>query len=67
MVHLTSALKRYWREVMILIVLAVIAIALPYFEVRNPKLTMLVAIIVAVYFFATWACKPAYGNDNEKE
>lgn len=59
--------KRYWREAMILIVLAVIAVALPYFEVRNPKLTMLVAIIVAVYFFATWACKPTYGNDNEKE
>ena len=59
--------KRYWREAMILIVLAVIAVALPYFEVRNPKLTMLVAIIVAVYFFATWACKPSYGRDNEKE
>lgn len=60
-------LKRYWREAMILIVLVVIAFALPYFEVRNPELTMLVAVIVAVYFFATWACKPRYGRDNEKE
>lgn len=59
--------KRYWREAVILIVLVVIAFALPYFEVRNPKLTMLVAVIVAVYFFATWACKPSYGKDNEKE
>lgn len=59
--------KRYWREAMILIVLVVIAFALPYFEVRNPKLTMLVAVIVAVYFLATWACKPSYGKDNEKE
>lgn len=60
-------LKRYWRGAMILIVLVVIAFALPYFEVRNPELTMLVAVIVAVYFFATWACKPRYGRDNEKE
>lgn len=60
-------LKRYWREAMILAVLVVIAFALPYFEVRNPELTMLVAVIVAVYFFATWACKPRYGRDNEKE
>ncbi|QZE57160.1 hypothetical protein MPK67_gp287 [Erwinia phage pEa_SNUABM_32] len=60
-------LKRYWREAIILIVLVVIAFALPYFEVRNPELTMLVAVIVAVYFFATWACKPRYGRDNEKE
>lgn len=64
---LTSACKRYWREAMILIVLAVIAVALPYFEVRSPKLTMIVVIIVAVYFFATWAYRPNYGKDNENE
>lgn len=60
-------LKRYWREAIILIVLVVIAFALPYFEVRNPMLTMLVAIIVAVYFFTTWACKPRHGDNSEKE
>lgn len=64
---LRCAAKRYWREAMILIVLVVIAIALPYFEVRSPKLTRVVAIIVAVYFFATWAHRPNYGKDNENE
>lgn len=62
-----SAIKRYWREALILATLLVIAIALPYFEVRSPALTMLVAIIVAAYFFATWTCKPSYGDNSEKE
>jgi len=62
-----SAIKRYWREALILATLLVIAIALPYFEVRSPMLTMLVAVIVAAYFFATWACKPRYGDNSEKE
>ncbi|AWY08552.1 hypothetical protein HOT49_gp293 [Erwinia phage vB_EamM_Alexandra] len=59
--------KLYWREVMILVVLIVIAIALPFLEVRNPTLVMLVAVIVAAYFLATWACKPVYGSDDDKE
>ncbi|QZE58849.1 hypothetical protein pEaSNUABM28_00292 [Erwinia phage pEa_SNUABM_28] len=64
---LLSAVKIYWREAMILAVLVVIAVALPFLEVRNPVLVMLVAVIVAAYFIATWACKPVYGSDDEKE
>lgn len=62
-----SAAKLYWREAMILIVLVVIACVLPFFEVRNPTLVMVVAVIVAAYFLLTWACKPTFGSDNEKE
>ncbi|QZE59531.1 hypothetical protein MPK66_gp287 [Erwinia phage pEa_SNUABM_2] len=59
--------KLYWREAMILTVLVVIAFALPFFEVRNPTLVMLVAVIVAAYFIATWACKPVYGSDDDEK
>ena len=62
-----SAVKLYWREVMILAVLVIIAIALPFLEVRNPTLVMLIAVIVAAYFLATWACKPVYGSHDDKE
>ncbi|QZE60202.1 hypothetical protein pEaSNUABM35_00285 [Erwinia phage pEa_SNUABM_35] len=62
-----SHLKQYWREAMILTVLVIVAIALPFLEVRNPTLVMLVAVIVAAYFIATWACKPIYGPDDEEE
>lgn len=60
------AAKRYWRELLILSVLIVIAVALPYLEVRSPKLTMIVCLIVACYFFATWASRPER-KENECE
>lgn len=58
------AVKRYWRELLLLLVLIVIAIALPCLEVRSPKLTMLVFIIVAVYLLATWAYQPERNKDD---
>ncbi|MEG0324392.1 MAG: hypothetical protein RR619_10375 [Raoultibacter sp.] len=61
-----SVLKQCWREALILTVLIIIAFALPFLEVRNPTLVLLVCIIVAAYFVATWACKPRYGDDDDK-
>lgn len=64
---LLSALKRYWRELVIICVVFAVCFALPFFEVRNPILVSIVVVIVAAYFMATWACKPRFGDNNENE
>lgn len=51
-------LKRYWRAIIVLLIVFIISCLLPILEVRNPTLTMLVVIIVACYFIAVWAYRP---------
>lgn len=59
--------KRWRAEALLILLLVVVCDLLPLLEVRNPKLTMIVLTIVVIYFFATWALKPRYGKNNEKE
>lgn len=64
---LLSAAKRYWRELIILTVLGTICFALPFLEVHNMMLTVVVVMIVVCYFMFTWACKPRPGDYDDQE